>query len=70
MRIDKRVCLCCGQVGARPGKACDSAESARECLDDLRGLGYSLEALMDQHRDQIDYQAPGLAEWIKKIALT
>ena len=70
MRINKRACLCCGRKTDKPGPACTGEAEAREATQCLRGLGYTADDLLTKHRAQLDSQAPGLAEWIKKIALT
>lgn len=60
---DIHVCLCCGQRVEERGKPV-TPERAERAFRILSGLGFSLHDLMVTHRAQLDYQSPGLAEWI------
>jgi hypothetical protein len=62
---DKHVCLCCGQsVFARPSKPM-TPERAERSLAILTALGFTREDLLGKHREQLDYQSPGFAEWLQ-----
>nr|HEV8010844.1 hypothetical protein [Bradyrhizobium sp.] len=62
---DKNICLCCGQtVLARPDARLTPAKAERD-LFLFEALGYTRESLLTKHREQIDYQLPGFAEWLQ-----
>lgn len=60
---DKDVCLCCGQNVLRRRDGC-TPEQYEAQLSLLEALGYTRENLLTKHRAQIDFQIPGLAEWM------
>ena len=60
--LDK--CLCCGQPITQRGNPI-TPERAVRAFSILTALGFSREALLTTHRAQLDYQSPGLAEWIE-----
>ena len=61
---ETQSCLCCGQRVER-GKPVVSAERASGEFALLEALGYTRESLLTKHRRQIDFQLPGLAEWLQ-----
>ena len=61
---DKHVCLCCGQNVLQPGKPIPP-EKAEAFLSLFEALGFTREELLTKHREQIDYQSPGFAEWLQ-----
>jgi hypothetical protein len=60
-RLD--ICLCCGQPVLERGRPVTD-ERAQRAWEILSALGFTREALLTKHRHQIDYQSPGLAEWL------
>jgi hypothetical protein len=60
---DKNVCLCCGQAVLRPKPM--TPERAVRALAMFEALGLTREDLLGKHREQIDYQSPGFAEWLQ-----
>jgi hypothetical protein len=61
---DIHTCLCCGQtILARPAPM--TPERAEKALEKFIKLGLTREDLLGKHRAQIDYQAPGFAEWLQ-----
>ena len=62
--VDTQRCLCCGQLVLSRGRwlAPDAAEAKFKVLE---SLGFTQERLLSHHRHQIDYQTPGLAEWLE-----
>jgi hypothetical protein len=61
---DKMTCLCCGQLVKEPVPI-RSAAHAAAALALFEQLGFTRESLLTKHREQIDYQSPGLAEWLQ-----
>ena len=63
---DPRSCMCCGQnVGKHarlPVRTDDQALAAREALEHL---GYDVEDMLGPFRGHIEWQAPGLIEFIR-----
>lgn len=60
---DKRSCLCCGQLVYQPGGSC-TVEELEAHLTLLEGMGYSRNDLLTTHRKQVEYQVPGMIEWL------
>ena len=60
--LDK--CLCCGQPIEGPGKPITPDRAARAYTIFL-ALGFTREALLAEHRAQLDYQSPGFMEWLE-----
>ena len=60
---DKRSCLCCGQKVGDESKARTWPHASQWAL--LDALGYTRDSLLTKHRAQIDFQMPGLAEWLQ-----
>jgi hypothetical protein len=56
-------CLCCGQLVYRGGKTRTITELEVEFLF-LEKLGYTREELLTKHRAQLEYQLPGMIEWL------
>jgi hypothetical protein len=61
---DKQRCLCCQQFVAR-GRPVISPDKAAAEFALLEALGFTREMLLTKHRHQIDFQLPGLAEWLQ-----
>jgi hypothetical protein len=57
-------CLCCGQAVTKRGDPMTPVRAVRAWAF-LAGLGYSREALLTKHRAQLEYQSPGLVEWLE-----
>jgi hypothetical protein len=58
--------LCCGQLHYRPDDRgsplpIDELEVQFRLLE---ALGYTRERLLNEHRAQLDYQLPGMAQWL------
>lgn len=62
--VDIHTCLCCGQRVEERGKPV-TPERAERAYRILIGLGHTREGLLGAHRAQLDFQSPGLAEWIE-----
>jgi hypothetical protein len=62
--IDK--CLCCGQAVTKRGERM-TPERAVRAYAFLAGLGYEKADLLGKHRAQLEYQSPGLVEWIEGL---
>lgn len=60
---DKRSCLCCGQMVYGKGKERTIAELEHE-LEFLECMGYTREELLGKHKAQVEYQLPGMVEWL------
>jgi hypothetical protein len=65
---DPTSCLCCGEHNVRKRKAPKNptAEDARIAIEDLESLGYTKEEMLGTFRAHLDWQAPGLAEWVRR----
>lgn len=59
------TCLCCGQQLHGPGKPLTPDRAVRAWAIFL-ALGLTREELLTKHREQLDYQSPGFAEWLEK----
>lgn len=62
---DKMVCLCCGGPGLPPRRQL-TQEDWEYAWELFEGMGYTRHELLTKHREQIDYQMPGLAEWLNQ----
>jgi hypothetical protein len=56
-------CLCCGKKITEPVPM--TPERAPKALKFLISLGYTFQDLITKHRTQLQYQAPGLIEWLE-----
>jgi hypothetical protein len=61
---DEKICLCCGQPTPQRLNVMSSIELAWR-LAILEALGFTREELLTKHREQIDWQMPGLATWLE-----
>lgn len=61
---DRSICLCCGQSVLKPGKPM-TPDRAWRALMVLEALGLTREDLLGKHREQLDYQSPGFAQWLE-----
>lgn len=59
------TCLCCDKIIAERGKPATPQEAAKAFLF-LNALGYSRESLLSEHRANIEFTMPGLAEWLEQ----
>jgi hypothetical protein len=55
--------LCCGQLRYEPGAAKTLAALETE-FEFLERLGYTRDELLTKHREQVQYQLPGMIEWL------
>jgi hypothetical protein len=62
---DIHTCLCCGQAVLKRGKPI-TTERAEKAFAMFTALGLTREDLLGKHREQIDYQSPGFAEWLQR----
>jgi hypothetical protein len=63
---DKRSCLCCGRIYKIRGKKCLNPAEAAAGLSALHDLGYSDEELLGRYKANLDWQAPGLSDFIRR----
>jgi hypothetical protein len=64
---DKRSCLCCGRIlKQRERLRCRNAEEARAGIESLENLGYTKEEMLGLFRGHLDWQAPGLADYVRR----
>jgi len=61
---DKYTCLCCGQRVLRQGNPITPDRAVRAWAMFL-ALGLTREDLLGKHREQLDYQSPGFAQWLE-----
>ena len=62
---DKNVCLCCGgEVWRRVVPFRETPEKWQASLSLLEAIGYTREELLTKHREQVEYQLPGMIEWM------
>jgi hypothetical protein len=61
---DKNICLCCGQMVLKRGNPITPDRAARAFLI-FSALGLTRADLLGKHREQIDYQSPGFAQWLE-----
>lgn len=57
-------CLCCGQRVESRGKPLNP-ERCAHAFAVLTAQGFTRKALLTRHREQLDYQSPGLVEWLE-----
>ena len=63
---DPRSCLCCGRTFPRRGARCRNAEEADAGIKALEELGYTKEDMLGLFRGHLEWQAPGLVEYVRK----
>jgi hypothetical protein len=61
---DIHTCLCCGQPVLKRGNPMTPDRAPRAWAIFL-ALGLTREDLLGKHREQLDYQSPGFAEWLE-----
>jgi hypothetical protein len=59
----KNTCLCCGGFVSKGRDAC-TPDVAEKQYALLQALGYTRASLLGKHREQIDFQLPGLSDWL------
>jgi hypothetical protein len=64
--LDPRSCLCCGRTVPREQVPCRNAEEAEAGIKALENLGYTKEDMLGLFREHLEWQAPGLAEYVRK----
>ena len=64
--LDPRSCLCCGRAVERRGARCRNTEEARAGIESLENLGYTKEEMLGLFREHLEWQAPGLVEYVRK----
>ena len=63
---DPRSCLCCGRTIARRERLrCRNAREAAAGIEALEELGYTKEDMLGLFREHLDWQAPGLTEYVR-----
>jgi hypothetical protein len=63
---DFNKCLCCGQAVTKPGDPMTPQRAVRAYAF-LAGLGYERADLLGKHRAQLQYQSPGMVEFIEAM---
>ena len=58
-------CLCCGKEVLRRGEPVTPAGALRAYMV-LVGMGHDPRSLVTEHRENLEYCAPGLVEWIEQ----
>lgn len=58
------TCLCCGQRFYGPAVPL-TPERRERALKMFAALGLTRDELLTKHREQLDYQSPGFAEWLE-----
>lgn len=61
---DLHKCLCCGQRVEARGKPL-TPERCAHAFAVLTALGFTRKALLTRHREQLEFQSPGLVEWLE-----
>ena len=62
---DMETCLCCGgDVGRRYFVPRATPEKWASSLGLFLAMGYTREELLTKHRAQLDYQLPGMSDWM------
>ena len=61
---DVHKCLCCQQRIEKRGKLV-TPEKAAHAFAVLCAMGYTRKALLTRHRAQLEFQSPGLVEWLE-----
>lgn len=64
MKHPYNLCLCCGQKN-EGRKTPLTAEEITIQITLLEQLGYTREKLLSEHAEQLDYQLPGLRQWLQ-----
>ena len=64
--LDPRSCLCCGRTLKTRGVKCRNAEEADAGIKALEELGYTKEEMLGLFREHLEWQAPGLADYVRK----
>jgi hypothetical protein len=57
-------CLCCDQMITRPGEPM-TPERAERAWWFLSKMGYTRERLLREHRDNLNFTAPGFVVWLE-----
>ncbi len=57
-------CLCCGQIKTKPGDPMGPGDAKFAFLV-LRAMGFKREALLTEHRENLDFTAPGFIPWLE-----
>jgi hypothetical protein len=65
--IEKDVCLCCEQKVQNPHGRLTPSEAENQ-MQLLGMIGYSRQSLLTTHRHRVEYQLPGMIEWLKQSA--
>ena len=63
---DPRSCLCCGRTLKTRGARCRNTEEARAGIESLEELGYTKEEMLGLFREHLEWQAPGLADYVRR----
>ena len=66
---DPRSCLCCGEhlvMRRRKRPKHITYEHVQIAIEELEHLGYTKEDMLGPFKAHLDWQMPGLAEWIRK----
>lgn len=61
---DIHKCLCCGQVVSVKGRPV-TPERAAHSFAVLTAMGFTRRALLTRHRAQLEFQSPGMVEWLE-----
>lgn len=61
---DIHKCLCCGQPVEHRGKPI-TPEKAAHAYAVLTAMGFTRKALLTRHRAQLEFQSPGMVEWLE-----
>ena len=62
-----RSCLCCGRrLAKRDQKSIRDREEANAAIESLIDLGYTKEDMLGLFRPHLDWQAPGLAAFVRQ----
>jgi hypothetical protein len=61
---NKHECLCCHQLHYKQGQPLKAHEFIEQ-FTLLEAMGYTREELLADHREQLDYQLPGMAQWLE-----
>jgi hypothetical protein len=62
--VDENICLCCMQLTSQRVNRVTPEEAAKR-YELLEAIGYTRESLLNKHRAQLDYQMPGMAQWLE-----
>lgn len=61
---DVHICLCCGnRIETQPAPM--PPDKLKRAWELFRAIGFTREELLTTRRAQIDFQLPGLAEWLE-----